>query len=114
MSSSFSDKPPPSPPVPEQQPPYLDLPPPHPRRPDPRLHGEPGVRINPRNLLAGFSTLLLVIGALLVCFVDGGLITRGLHHVMDLHRPGHVIGYICMALGAIGFVFWFSLETRDR
>jgi hypothetical protein len=111
MSSSFSDKPYPPPRGPEPPPPvYADelLP--------PRYQREPGTRLNFRRLLAGMSLLFILLGALLLCFIHGGLLNPqgflGGPRWIQLDRPGHVAGFICLGIGAVGFVFLFSLEKR--
>ena len=110
MSSSFSDKPYPPPRSPEPPPPvYAD-------EPLPRYQREPGTRLNFHRLLAGMSLLCILVGALLLCFVRGGLLNPqgflGGPRWIELDRPGHIVGFICLGIGAVGFVFLFSLEKR--
>lgn len=110
MSSSFSDKPYPPPRGPEPPPTaYPDEPLPFRR--------EPRTRINFRRLLAGLSFLFILLGTLLICFVYGGILNQrhgfaGTRFI-DLGEPGHIIGFISLGIGAVGFVILFSLEKRE-
>ena len=107
MSSSFSEKPPP----PRREP----DPEAYPEEP-PLVKREPGVRINWRRLLAGFALLFLLVGAILVCFVRGGLLNPhrhfGMGSVITLDEAGHVVGFVFLGVGAVCFVILFSLEKR--
>jgi hypothetical protein len=111
MSSSFSDKPYPPPRGPEPPPTaYPDEPLPPFRRP-------PRTRLNFRRLLAGMSLLFILLGLLLICFIHGGLLNQRWDFTgrrwIELNDPGHIIGFICIGIGAVGFVLLFSLEKRD-
>jgi len=110
MSSSFSDKPYP-PPRGAEPPPIA-----YPDEPPPAYRHEPGTRLNFRRLLAGMSLLFMLTGTLLVCFIYGGLVNQRHNpfggRFVDLREPGHIIGFICLGIGAVGFVFLFSLEKR--
>jgi hypothetical protein len=119
MSSSFSDKPYPPPRHPEPPPTaYPDEPPPtaYPDDPPPRFRREPGTRFNFRRFLAGMSVLFILLGALLICFVHGGLLNQkwGFNggRYVDFNHPGGVFGFLSLAVGAIGFVVLFSFEKR--
>jgi hypothetical protein len=71
------------------------------------------MRLNVRKLIGGLSLLFLITGALLICFIPGGLFNQidfGLGRVVVFDRPGHIIGFILMGVGAVGFVVLFSLE----
>ena len=109
MSSSFSDKPfPPSREAKHVEEP-LDL--------APSLQREPGMRLNFRRLLAGFALLFLLTGVLLLCFIEGGLVNQrhggfGARYI-ELGDPGHIVGFVFLGLGAVVFVFLFSLEKRQ-
>jgi hypothetical protein len=110
MSSSFSDKPYP--------PPRSDMPPPAYHDEPPRFRHEPRTRLNLRRLLAGMSSLLILLGALLICFIHGGLLNQRSEPFsgrrwVELNEPGHIIGFISLGIGAVGFVFLFSLEKRE-
>jgi hypothetical protein len=110
MSSSFSDKPYPPPRGPEVPPTAYPDELPHFRR-------EPRTRFNFRRFIAGMSLLFILLGALLVCFVHGGLVNQRSditgRRWVDLNTPGHVFGFISLGIGAIGFVLLFSFEKRE-
>jgi hypothetical protein len=82
----------------------------------PLVKREPGLRINWRRMLGGFAFLFLVVGAILVCFVEGGLFNPVRHWdgrtFRNLDGVGHVFGYVFLGVGAACFVFLFSLEKR--
>jgi hypothetical protein len=111
MSSSFSDKPYSSRHDPEHA---LDGEEPAPR--PPQIRREPGMRINYRRLLAGFASLFIVAGFLLLCFIRGGLANPHRHwdgsSYIELNDLGHIFGFVLLGLGASMFVFLFSLEKR--
>ncbi len=110
MSSSFSDKPSPIRREPEAGEALYSHEP-------PRLRHEQRVRLNYRRLLAGLSLLFIVTGLLLLCFIHGGLVNQRFDFMsgrrfIALDHAGHIIGFICLGIGAVGFVFLFSLEKR--
>jgi len=69
-------------------------------------------------LIGGLSCLCMLIGALLVCLVEGGFfngyvvgdIYGGIHHQIRFDRPLHITGFILGIVGAVGFVVLFSLK----
>ena len=108
MSDSFSDKPF----TPRRERERTD----DPVEPPPLVRREPGMRINYRRLLAGFAFLFILTGVLLVCFIEGGLLNQrriGGWYFVDLGEPGHIVGFVFLGLGAVLFVFLFSLEKRQ-
>ena len=121
MNSSFSDKPfsgpPPRREFEESVPSTEDLRQ-SPQQTSPWPGRGPRTRLNLRRLLTGFSILFLLAGVLLLCFIPGGFLNQRWQpftgeHFVTLNEPGHVVGFICLGLGAVGFVFLFSLERRD-
>jgi hypothetical protein len=105
MSSPFSDKPYPRPNPPAAEPVnYEEL----------RFPSPPRRRFNLRRFLAGISLLLLVIGALLLLFVPGGLARPipGLPYSASvrLDAPGHIVGFILVGLALTGFILLWSFE----
>ena len=78
---------------------------------------EPGLRINWRRMLGGFAFLFLLVGAILVCFVRGGVFNPQRHWdgftFRTLDEPGHIVGFVFLGVGAVCFVILFSLEKRQ-
>jgi hypothetical protein len=68
--------------------------------------------MNIRRLIGGLSFLALLVGALLLCFIPGGLVntTLGMIH---LNQAGHIFGFILLGLGAVGLVVLWSLEKKS-
>jgi hypothetical protein len=107
MSSSFSEKPMPHAAGGEP----LE---PHYAEPLPRAVQE-AWRINYRKLLGGFCFLFILTGFLLLAFYPGGFLNQWptpFGSRIELNQAGHVFGFICLGLGAIGIVFLLSLEKR--
>jgi len=74
------------------------------------------MRLNIRKLIGGISLLFLIAGMLLICFIHGGILNRidlGWGPIVTLDRPGHIVGFILLSLGAIGFVLLYSLEKTS-
>jgi hypothetical protein len=73
-------------------------------------------------LIGGLSFLCILIGALLVCFVEGGFfnpytfqdIYFGIHHQIRFDRPLHITGFILGIVGAVGFAVLFSFKRPDK
>jgi hypothetical protein len=71
--------------------------------------------MNYRRLIGGLSFLLLLRGALLLCFIPGGFLNPYHYYGgggIRLEENGHIAGFICAGLGAVGFVILFSLEKK--
>jgi len=87
-----------------------------PDEPSLQVRREPRMRINYRRLLGGFALLFMLTGALLVCFIRGGLLNWQRNWDgstwIELNQPGHVAGFVFLGLGAVIVVFLFSLEKR--
>jgi hypothetical protein len=76
--------------------------------------------MNIRRLIGSLSFLFFLIGALLVCLVPGGVFNPwpvGYWHSaaghwpgITLDQPGHIIGFVLLGIGAVGFVVLFSLN----
>jgi hypothetical protein len=74
------------------------------------------MRVNVRKLIGGLSLLFVIAGLLLICFIHGGLLNKmnlGWGPVVVLDRPGHIVGFILLAIGAVGFVVLYSLERTN-
>ena len=78
--------------------------------------------MNFRRLIGGLSFLVFLTGALLICFIPGGLLNPLYvgysHQWLDGWRPlnevGHIIGFVCIGVAAVGFVVLWSLERPQR
>ena len=68
--------------------------------------------MNFRRLIGGLSTLAMLVGILLVCFIPGGFFNT-FHGLILLDNVGHVFGFILLGLGAVGFVILWSLEKKS-
>jgi hypothetical protein len=74
--------------------------------------------IDIRRLIGGLSFLCILIGALLVCFVEGGFLNP--YHnpftgnYVQFDRGLHLTGFILGIAGAVGFVVLFSLKRPDK
>ncbi len=75
--------------------------------------------MNIRRLIGGLSFLFFLVGALLVCFIPGGFLNPiPVGAVGDwmagvwLNRPWHIVGFVFLGVGAVGFVVLYSLEKK--
>jgi hypothetical protein len=73
-------------------------------------------------LIGGLSFLCILIGALLVCFVEGGFFNPyknqdfyyAVHLEIRFDRSLHITGFILGIIGAVGFVILFSLKRPEK
>jgi hypothetical protein len=69
-------------------------------------------------LIGGLSFLCILIGGLLVCFVQGGFFNP--YHTfyggneVRVDGPMHITGFILAIVGGVGFVILFSLKRPDK
>ena len=69
-------------------------------------------------LIGGLSFLCILIGGLLVCFVQGGFLNpyRTYYGTSEVRVDGpmHITGFILGIVGGVGFVILFSLKRPDK
>jgi hypothetical protein len=73
--------------------------------------------MNYRRLIGGLSFLIFLTGALLICLLPGGLMNP-IYPYGEPWRPlngvGHILGFVCIGVAAVGFVVLWSLEKPPR
>ncbi|MCI0456402.1 MAG: hypothetical protein L0Z62_05420 [Gemmataceae bacterium] len=73
--------------------------------------------MNIRRLIGGLSFLFFLVGALLVCFIPGGFLNPhpfllSWMEGVSLNQPWHIVGFVFLGVGAVGFVVLYSLEKK--